>query len=302
MIKSITAITQKSEELKLELGHPEKTGLIVQKITGLGPPKAIINTTELAMVDGGIFNSIRTDKRNIVISLAMMFSPTIEDARLKTYHYFPIKQKITLRIETDRKTAEIQGYVESNEPDIFNKQETTQISIICPNPYFYDVEQSQTSFLGVHPMFEFPFSNESLEEPLLNMGEIVTDTRANLYYEGDVSTGILIEILAKEALTNDISLYNVRTHETLKILANGIEELTGKGFSQGDFILISTYQGKKTAELLRDGVYYNVISSLDDNPSWFQLTPGDNIFNFDAGGDTAKLAVTFTYRNTYGGV
>ena len=51
MIKSITVINPKGESLELDLFHPEKSGLIVKSITGLGPPKANINSTELARAD-----------------------------------------------------------------------------------------------------------------------------------------------------------------------------------------------------------------------------------------------------------
>ena len=47
--------------------------------------------------------------------------------------------------------------------------ETTQISIVCPDPYFYSAGPDGTNttiFYGVEPLFEFAFSNESLTESL----------------------------------------------------------------------------------------------------------------------------------------
>ena len=78
-------------------------------------------------------------------------------------------------IETDNRQAEIEGYVESNDPAIFSKDEGSDISIVCPNPFFYSAGKdgiNTTIFYGVEALFEFPFSNESLQDPLLEMGEI----------------------------------------------------------------------------------------------------------------------------------
>lgn len=301
MIKSITVTNPKGEQLKLDLRNPENSGLLVKSISGLGPPKATVNSTELATVDGSVFSSARAQQRNIVLSLAMMLAPTIEDARLKTYRYFPLKEQVSILVETDRRKAEAFGIVESNEPDIFSKDESTQISIICPDPYFYDIRRQETVFAGVRPMFEFPFANESVTEDLLQFGEITMDTRANLVYSGDAETGILITIHARNDAKN-VTLYNVVTRESMVIDTDKIETITGIPYKQGDDIIISTTKGNRYVQLLREGVYTNIISALDKDADWFQLTAGDNIFNFVAEEGQDDLMVTFSYRNAYGGV
>lgn len=301
MIKSLTVINPKGKKLKLNLRKPDESGLIVQSIDGLGPPKATINVTELATNDGGLHNSSRAQTRNIVIGLMMMFAPTIEDARQKTYEYFPIKEQVSLLVETDNRLVEAVGFVESNEPDIFSKQETTQISIVCPDPYFYDVQKSENVFAGVRPKFEFPFENDSVIEKLLIMGEITQDTRANLIYKGDVATGVTITIRARGDAKN-VTLYNVVTRESMRINTDKIEELTGAPFQQGDEIIINTTKGARNVQLLRRGVYTNIFSARDKDSDWFQVSVGDNIFNFIAEEGTENLTVTFSYRNAYGGI
>ena len=59
MIQSVTVTNPKGESLKLVLRAPESSGLIIQEISGLGPSKANINSTELATMDGSIFASAR---------------------------------------------------------------------------------------------------------------------------------------------------------------------------------------------------------------------------------------------------
>ena len=145
MIKSLKVTNHLGESLVLELMRPEKSGLIVREISGLGPSKATINTSDVATMDGSVYNSSRRENRNIVLDLMMYPFPTIEDSRLLTYRYFPIKKQVRLEIETDNLNVHTYGYVESNEPDIFSEEESTQISIICPDPNFYDVVKTSTA-------------------------------------------------------------------------------------------------------------------------------------------------------------
>ena len=166
MIKSVTITNHLGESIEFELANPYKTGIYVSSITGLGPGKANINTTDIATDDGAIFNSARSEERNIVMTLGFLQVPgiteTIEDARQLTYKYFPKKKPLTFHIETDNRSLDAYGYTESNEPDIFSKEETTQISIICPDPLFYSAGTNNTVFNGVDYEFEFPFENNTV--------------------------------------------------------------------------------------------------------------------------------------------
>ena len=303
MIKAITVTTPKGESLKLTLANPEESGLIVKSIEGLGPSKANINTTELATMDGSVYSSARTMERNIVLTLAMMFAPTIEDSRQKTYHFFPVKGKVKLVIETDNRQVQTEGYVESNEPDIFSEAETAQISILCPDPYFYDASGSSTLFMDASAQFEFPFSNESVTEPMIEFSIIRIDSRAIINYEGDSDTGLIIT-LHPVATVSDITLYNVTTEESMAIDTDKITAITGTAFAPGDDIIISTIKGDKYVRLLRNGFYTNIISALAKDADWLQITPGDNIFDFttDSAETKTNLMVTFSYRKAYGGV
>lgn len=304
MIHSITVTNPSGEQLKLELARPELTGLIVERIDGLGPAPATINTVDLGSSDGAIFSSSRVQTRNIVITLRMIGTtkdPSIENARLLTYKFFPLKKKVELLIRTDNRLAQTYGYVESNDPDIFSQNESAQISIICPDPYFYELGGNEFGFYGVHPMFEFPFQNDSLTENLLEVGELRFDTRSVLNYVGDADTGFVMTLHALSTVKN-VTIFNVKTREWLKINTDKIQQVTGKAFGLGDDIIISTVQGEKYVRLLRKGLYTNIISAWDKNGKWLTLTNGDNIFTFTAEVGEQDLQVTFTYRNAYGGI
>lgn len=285
MIKSVTITNYLGESVKIELGDGDpEHGMIIKSITGLGPPKANASMTELATMDGSLFNSARVEKRNIVVQMVFTFAPTIEDSRQRTYKYFPIKKPLTFLIETDNRIVETIGIVETNEPDIFSKEESNQISLVCGDPYFYSAGEGGKNvvvFFGIEPLFEFEFSNESLEEALLEFGSIENETEKTVYYDGDAEVGITINIHAiGEA--GDITIYNTGTREVMKIYVSKIEELTGHGIIDGDDIIITTMRSNKKIGLLRNGKYINILNALDKTSDWFQLTKGENIFAYTA--------------------
>ena len=304
MIKSVTIINYLNEKIVLELGRPDKSGLLIKSIEGLGPSEATINAKEIATSDGALFNSARVNSRNIVLTLGFLFHPTVEDMRQLTYKYFPIKQRLTIRIETDNRIAETYGYVETNEPDIFQKEETTQISIICPDAYFYSAGSDGnniTVFSGIEDAFEFPFSNESLTENLIEFGKIHYSQEQTVYYNGDAEIGIIITIHAINKEKN-VTIYNTGTRGIMKIDTEKIEQLTGYGIINGDDIIISTVKKDKYIHLLRNGEYINILNALDKDSEWFQLTKGDNIFAYTAEEGATNLQFKIENRTLYEGV
>lgn len=217
MIKKIIVKNFLNEFLELELTNPEESGFIVKEVTGLGPDKSTINIKEIANGDGGYFNSARTPVRNIVMNLLFIGTPMIEDTRHKSYRYFPMKKPLTLTVVTDRNELSIDGYVESNEPNIFSKEEGCQISILCGNPYFYTKHDQLTTSSGSTPMFEFPVDNE-----LIKNGDQLLDA--------DISDDTTTIITVAEVLGNintgyfnwpwDIALFEEKTLYTLSFFVD----------------------------------------------------------------------------------
>jgi len=289
---------------KMILTNPERSGgLAIFRIEGLGPANATINTTDLAVGDGAFFNSARIQKRNITLTIKPMFAPTVEDARLLVYRFFPTGRRIKLEFQTRNRLVETYGFVETNTPEIFSKQQTIQISVVCPDPFFYALGMGHSVFTGVQPMFEFPFSNESLTEDLLIMGDIVFDNRADVLYEGDADTGITITVtMLGPLLGGTIQIFNVLTQETMTINASRVTAITGQQLALNDQIIITTTRGRRGVQLLRQGIFYNIIGALDRGANWFQLTPGDNVFTFDTSNEADALIMRFDYQIAFRGI
>ena len=308
MIKSFTVTNYIGDSIKLILGEPEKSGFLIKNVEGLGPIKATVNTTELSTNDGSIFNSAKLTSRNIVFDIIFLevrdanynILESIEDVRQKSYKYFGLKKKVDLVIETDNRIVRTSGYVESNEPDIFSEQESTQISIICPDPFLYG-DTVVSNLHSVEPEFEFPFSNESLDNPILNMGEIHLTTQRTIVYRGDHDVGMTIRIHAIESASS-ITIKNVDTGEFMILDNDKIASITGSGIIGKDDIVINTVKGKKSITLVRDGVSYNILNCLGKDTDWFTLTRGDNRIAFMAEEGISDLRFSIENDILYEGV
>lgn len=306
MIKSFTVTNYLGDSMKLELGRPEQSGFLIKSVSGLGPSKANVNTTEVSTNDGSLFNSARLSQRNIVFELIFVETvkrENIEDVRQKSYKYFPMKKNLELFIETDNRIVKTTGYVESNEPNIFSAQEGTQISIVCPDPYLYSAGadgNNTTVFYGIESVFEFPFSNESLTEPLIVFGTIQNKTENVITYRGDSEVGITIRIHALGEVSN-VVIYNVRTRERMGIDTTKLKALTGLGIVASDDIIINTSKGNKSVTLIRVGKSINILNCLDRDTDWFSLTKGDNVFAFTTDSGTTNLQFWIENKIIYEG-
>jgi len=305
MIKSVTVVNNLGESLKLVLSNPRETGIKVTGISGLGPPKATINKSKIAMVDGEIYNSSTVGGRNIVISTELLELPSVEEVRIKTYQYFPIKKMVTLFFETETRIASVTGYVESNAPELFGEEPTQQISIVSTEAYFFDARPEdgivRTKFFSVLPAFEFPFSNESLTDPLLEFGTLENRLDREIFYPGETEVGMTITISAVGNV-GDVIVYDPDTQEAMRISSAKLRTMTGSTLTAGDVLTITTMRGNKRVILFRNGKYLNVRNALERTSVWLQLTKGTNRLAYSATSGIANLQISIESQILYEGL
>lgn len=329
MIQAIEVTNYRNEKIRLELSDPWEIGMAVIGIDGLGPAECDINITEYAaLIDGALYNSARANSRNIVMSLQFLdYVKSIEEVRHDTYQFFPLKKMLRFVVETDFRVCETYGWVESNNPSIFDKAEGCQISIICPRPWFYDVTRKAEIQLkgiadgfkfafanNINPVneFKFRFANRSLTENLLQFynsdidnhlkfGDIDHSQKKSLMYNGEVETGVIIKIIAKGDVKNPV-IKNITTNEHMIINTSMLETLTGNSFQNGDEIVINTEQGSKSIKLTRGGDESNILNCLNPNSDWIKVIQGENEFIYDADSGVDDLEITITAKITYEGI
>lgn len=303
MIKNIKVTNSRGEMIILELRSPRSSGLFIRRIDGLGPSKVDVNMGEALYEDGSYYNSSRVTNRNLVFDLGFLDdgTETVEEIRLKTYRFFPSKKPITIEVETDTRIVQTVGYLESNEPDIFSKDEGTQISIECPSAHFLDKNIITTAIGNTSGGFEFPFSNESLSVPLLEFAKIYSTTQMNVKYTGDSPVGIVL-VFDFTGSVNIPVVSNATTGTFMLIDSGWILQLTGSDFIAGDKLTVSTVRGNRYVRLLRGGTTYNVLNAFYATSDWFTIEKGDNVFFYNANAGAANMKVTIMHQPIYDGV
>ena len=294
MIKLITITNPNGEELTINLDDIEpESGLFITGIEGLGPVKADINMTELAAKDGSKYNSSRANGRNIVMKVRFIYASSIEEVRLLTYKYFPLKKRIKFHIETENRIAEVDGYIESNEPDIFSLEESATISIMCESAWFKDASEDGIQiidFSDIVPLFEFEFEDDDEESPTIEFSSLEIKRENVVTYNGDTDNGFIMRMFIEGPVTTP-SIYNIETLESIKIDTTKVAAIVGSAVKGGDEIRINSIQNEKSVTLIREGRTYNILNTLDVNAAWFVLHPGDNLFGYTA--DSGELNIVF---------
>ena len=259
----------------------------VFKIEGLNPPHATINSSVNTTTDGSSINSVRLDNRNIVIYTTVQGD--VEANRINLYKYFPVKKQVKLYFNNGARNIYICGTVELIECNLFTNKQVAQISIICPRPYFKNVNDLVTIFSDVSPMFEFPFA---ISKTGVELSAITVNQRRSIINIGDVATGVIIKLFSIGTVENPI-IYDVLKRTSIKLNFTMLPS---------DTIVINTNVGEKSIELIRDGVSYNALGYMAQNSTWFVLEAGDNVFTFDADSGNSNLQLTFTTSILYSGV
>ena len=303
MIHSFTVTNHLGESLVLTLAEPEKSGLAVESVTGLGQVQADVNLTKLAGSDYSTANSANLTTRNVVFKLRY-WGDDIEASRHTCDKFFPTKKQITLAAKTDYRELMLTGFVEKNEPNIFSKESGCQISILCPDPFWYSIDENSTPFSGIEPLFEFPFCSDTEaddELETIEFGNIRVIKDKTIYYTGEAEVGITINIHAT-GIVRDLVFYNLDKREQISIDDDILAEITGNSIQQGDDIIISTVRTKKYATLIRNGVTYNIINTLGKERDWFSLSRGDNIFTYSTSEGEYNLLINIKNRVLFKGL
>ena len=263
------------------------TPFTIKEFTGLNPPKANINMSEAAFIDGALYNSAKLQTRNV--NLAFYIEYDAENNRMEVYKVLQSKHYIKLYFVSEKMDAYLEGYIDSINFTYFAKKQVCTVSIICPFPYFKSESEDSSMLSKIIPSFHFPFptSNE------LIFGLI--DSYAAIYVEnkGMVETGLTFELNAEASVSNPI-IINYMTNEFMQINADLV---------QGDLVTITTGQGNKSVKLLREGVETNIFYLLDKDSTWLQLPmEGANFIYRVESGDPADLVIQIKHYNLFEGV
>ena len=261
----------------------------ISLIEGLNPPVATINTSQTALVDGAKFNSAKLEMRTINVAFAIEYEASKN--RIEVFKVLKSKQYVKLYYNGDYRNVYIEGYIASIDITYFEMKQVVTCSILCPAPYFQNAQSVINELQHVINSFYFPFA--STATPQLVFGELTNDVGITIENDGDVECGMIIQLYAKNAVTNP-KIFNYITQEYLGLSIS---------LQEADLVTIDTRQGHKTATLLRNGTESNVFNSVVQGSTWLQLSPHGDTFVYEvATGNASDLSVTFTHTSLFEGV
>jgi hypothetical protein len=267
-------------ELPLGGFMPNDDPVQIRSIDGLGPVKAELASTAFASGRGELYQGGSIGKRNIVLNLGLnpnWVDQTITTLRQKLYAYFLPEAWTKLRFFSDHMpTVDIEGVVESFEPNIFSQDPEIQVSVLCHRPDFIDIDATMYEGLVDDGTAELEFT-----------------------YEGTVNTGFEIRIdgsVDNPSYTGDFTIRNRAPEDNQDFVIEGVLVDTTKYFK------LSTVRNAKRAQTIAkvDGASTNLLSKMTPASVWPEIRPGTNLLSVAA--SESGLAWTMAYYNRYGGL
>ena len=135
---------------------------------------------------------------------------------------FSLKSLTRFFLKMKNRDLKIVGYVEVIEGDLFVKDESIQISIICPRPYWESAQAISDELSYIVRKFEFPFSIEN--DGPIPISEYTTNPFViTVINRGDVECGAIFTVTFSGGCSNFV-LYNQTTQKhfgVTKLFTNG---------------------------------------------------------------------------------
>lgn len=260
---------------------PNDDPVQIRDIEGLGPVKAEVTSTLFATGRGELFQNASTGKRNIVLTLGLnpdWETQTMSTLRQALYAYFLPEAWTKLRFFSDHMpTCDIEGVVESFEPNMFSQDPEIQISILCHKPDFVEVDATiVTGLTSLDAETEFAFTY---------LGTVATGyelklevTPENVAYTGPVT---ITSTAWEEAQLLEVDPITIDVTQFLKV--------------------VSVRNAKRVSEVdVSSGDLTNKLAQMSGESVWPELKPGENAISVVA--EEENLAWTLAYFNKFGGL
>lgn len=283
MITKIEIFSEQPDAPVFPLGGfmPNDDPVQIKNVTGLEPVKANIAKTPYASGRGVLYQGSTFPERNIVMTLGLNpdweGQQTTASLRQLLYRYLMTGNWTKLRFfSQELPDVDIEGRVESFDPNMFSEDPEVQVSIICPKPDF--IEADATIFNGV-------VDDGTLQQ--------VFD------YAGTISTGFELRVDA----TADNPAYTGSFN--IKLVSFGEEQsfiVTPVTVDAQRYFKLSTVRNTKRVQSVSkaDGSLVNLLDGMSDDSVWPEIKPGENILSVAA--TENSQAWTMAYFNRYGGL
>lgn len=306
MLRGFSVRNPSGNTYRFDLEYPERMGVLVKDITGLGPPKANITLQTVYNVDGGRFSAARLEARQLTFELQMI-GLSVPSSRRLVYEAFTIKQPVTVCFHTDARDYEARGYVESVTPNIFSNEESVQVVVLCPQPYLTlpgDWENG-IQFERRTGGFTFPFDNP-VGRADLQFEDILRASSRSIFYPGEAVAGFMLE-LPMRGNPGLVSVYNHTRNSVLQIDMDAYDKVIGRGSLGSGYILRIDSRPETFGATVKkpNGGVDQVTGYVTTTSVWPRLQPGDNqleVYTSLSRTDDVFSAVTVYFSSYFMGV
>lgn len=268
---------------------------LLEDCTGIYEARNTVNTSANTMTDGSTYQGSTAAMRNIVLTLRDRPESDHLANRSLLYNLFKPKSEGNFRYSENGNTKEIAYYVESITIDTQPRARRATVSLLCPNPFFMDLEDFSVQMAGWISAFQWPHEflpeGEEFGYRTSERLKAIENTSAADYI------GITIMIEAKGPAQNP-TIYHVEQGESITVGT----QATPLSLSTGDKVIITTHTNNKHVYLERNGSRTEINEYLSEDSEFIQLTHGSNTFGYSADVGEAYLTVTISFRYHYLGV
>ena len=269
-------------------------GILIEQIDGIYAFTGEVKTSPYSQTNGDRYKNTRATKRNIVVT-GKIFDDFWNNRQLM-YRVFRLGSIGRFcYMEPDRSNRFADYYVESVDIDQDPFRGQYQISLICPDPFFYAGEAEYIDLASW--LSDFTFEHDFLEE-----GEELGHRETSMIKEIDNLNGVdgigmKITLTASGNVTNPyVYLYETGERITIGTQANPYTLTSSKR------VEIETTTGKKNIMQFANNVQTRINEYLDPDSSFFQLQAGKNTIGYNAASGANFMNVHIEYKMRYLGV
>ena len=246
-----------------------------------------VSITNNAMIDGGTYFGTTMSTRNIILTIKDIEG---HDSNRELVDLIFTKNKPgILQVQDGTHLRAIEYYVESITTTATPKTRLTTISLLCPDPFFYDPTDTSVYIATLISDFEFEHEFDEYGEELGHFNESKIGTIENESADDNIGMTIIIEALG-EVINPKLTMI-----ETQEYIAVGTDARPYT-MNYKDTITISTVSGKKN---VYDADGNSINAYLDEDSTFFQLHRGENSIGYTASTGDDYMAITVMYRYKY---
>lgn len=244
-------------------------------------------TAKSAFGVGVTYIGTSVNQRNITLIVAFEDDDLMQVHRDQIYNIFPLKDRGTLYFYEGTKERKINYYVDDVVPTFKGRYLYYTISLMCPDPYFMDINETKTSIQKWDKLFEFKLE---ITESGIEFGSKNESTSIEIENNSHIDYGLTITFSATGDVENP-GLENKLTGETLKL--NYQLKINEK-------IVVTTFNNnKKIIFIDSNGYETNITNSIVFGSKFLQAVNGVNKYVATADEGLDKLDVNISYSHYY---